>query len=247
MKRKTMLLALFLLALAVAGGLLVLAGASTVGPPPTPPPPPEPSPPPPPVYPCAITPLPPEMDDGLRAKLPFEPDLLRAARSLDDGSWPLAYDGQYFKTFMNPEYSGIQALLRFDQLQRGAFIGGMKALVPFQIIDRGQCFPTLAAARSYDDGSFLMWMANAPILGVKLPPELLAIAKLPPGMLDLNWFMALIRVQISPNGKVDIKDIAALIFYPDARYHSPEEMLGAARAYDDGGILAPLRPETATD
>lgn len=141
---------------------------------------------------------------------------------------------------MNPEWSGIQPLLNFGQLQQGAFIGGMKALVKFQIIDRGQCFPTLAAARSYDDGSYLLWMANAPILGIKDPPELIAAG------IHLNWFMAVVKVEVSADGKIDIRDIA-LVFYPDARYHSPEDMLKAARSLDDGGILAPLPPETATD
>lgn len=243
------LLALCLLAL--AGGILsgALAVGQPYGPPPGPPPPPPPplppapTPPLPEVYPCALVPIPPELIDWLRAKIPPEM-ILQAARSLDDGSYPLSYDGKYFKTYINPDWSGIQALLKFDQLQRGAFIGGMKALVPFQIIDRGQCFPTLAAARSYDDGSYLLWMAHGAVV---LGPPRNRIPIKEGRTIELNWFMAVIRVETSPDGKVDIRDIAAIIFYSDAKYHSPEDMLKAARSLDDGGILAPLPSETAAD
>ncbi len=230
MLRITVLLAFCLL----AGGILPEAFAGPPPGPPPPPPPPEPTPPPPPVYPCAL--VSPELIDLIGPKLPFEPDDgLRAARSLEDGSWPLSHDGKVFKTYVNPEWTGIWALLKFTQLQRGAFIGGVKASVQFRITDRGQCFPTVAAARSLDEGSYLLWMAHAPTLGIKLPPELTA---------GLNWFMAIIEVEISPDGRIDIRDIAGIIFYPDAMYRSPEEMLKTARSLDDGGILVPLPPET---
>jgi hypothetical protein len=231
------LLALCLLLASLSGALAGIAQLTPPppGPPPTPPPPPPEPEPTPEMWPCAhITPLPPEIGDELLRLIPIPPPF-----EPDDGL--LFYDGRYFKTFIRPEWQGVQAFLNFDQLQRGAFIGGMRALVRFQIIDRGQCFPTLAAARSYDDGSYLFWMANALILRIKDPPEMITAG------IHLNWFMAVIKIGISPDGKVDIKDIAAIIFYPDARYHSPEEMLKAARSLDDGGILAPLPPETATD
>ncbi len=238
MRRRTALRMGAILALCLlAGGALL--GASTAGPPgpppgppppPTPPPEPEPTPPPQPVYPCVLeAPLPPEMDAGLRA-----------ARSIDDppieiGSWlepgPL-YESGPFKIFINPEFQGLNALLNLARLQQGAYIGLLQASVPFQFAHRGgeRCPPPpVGAARSIDDGSYLLWMANAPVLGIKIPPEMIA----------LNWFVALVKVKIPFE-----PDIGGIIFYPDARYRSPEEMLKAARALDDGGILMPLPPET---
>lgn len=238
MRSRTARLAVTILAFFLLVGSSV-TGAATAGPPPGPPPPPPPPPPPepsPPELPCVLAPLPPELDAVLRVKL--APELLAAARALDAGSWPLPYDGKEFKTYINPERSGFQVLLNFSRLQQGSYIGGMKALVPFQLIDKGQCFPASAARRALDAGSYLLWMADAAILGVKLPPETLLAG------IHLNWFIALIRVEISQDEKIDIGDIT-LIFYPDAKYRSPEEMLKAARSLDDGGILAPLPRQTA--
>lgn len=147
-------------------------------------------------------------------------------------------NGKDFKTYINPEWRGAQALLKFAQLQKGAFIGGMKALVKFQIIDRGQCFEHLGAARSYDDGSYLLWMANAPALGMTPRNRLPGVGG---RIIELNWFIVIIR-DINADGKVDIRDVAAIAFYPDAKYRSPEDMLKAARSLDDGGILKPLPP-----
>ncbi|MGQ9478318.1 MAG: hypothetical protein ACUVRH_07545, partial [Candidatus Bipolaricaulia bacterium] len=183
----------------------VFLGASTAGPPappPTPPPPPPPEPTPPPeVYPCILeAPLPPEIDDGLRA-----------ARALDDpplwGAWTEArplYESGPFKTFINPEFQGINALLNFSELQQGAYIGLLQAAVPFRFEFKGgeRCpAPPVGAARSMDDGSYLLSMANAPTLGIKIPPELM-----------MNWFVALVRVKIP----FEPADIGAIIFYPDA-------------------------------
>lgn len=55
--------------------------------------------------------------------------------------------------------------------------------------------------------------------------------------LEIKWFMALVRP--SPDGKITLE---ALIFYPDDKDRSPEEMLKAARSYDDGGILLAKPP-----
>ncbi|MGQ9734740.1 MAG: hypothetical protein ACUVQU_06855, partial [Candidatus Bipolaricaulia bacterium] len=202
----------------------VFLGASTAGPPAPPPPtppPPEPEPTPPPeVYPCILeAPLPPEIIT-LRVKLPFEP--------ADIDSWIKAeplYESGPFKTFINPKFQGINALLNFSELQQGAYIGLLQAAVPFRFEFKGgeRCpAPPVGAARSMDDGSYLLSMANAPTLGIKIPPELM-----------MNWFVALVRVKIP----FEPADIGAIIFYPDARYRSPEEMLKAARSLDDGGIL----------
>jgi len=104
--------------------------------------------------------------------------------------------------------------------------------VKFEIIDRGQCFKPLGAARSYDAGDYLVLMANAPVLGIKPPPE---------WDIPLNWFIVFVR-DINADGKIDIRNIAALVFYPDSKYRSPEEMLKAARSFDDGGILVAKPP-----
>ncbi len=188
----------------------------------------------PPEYPCALVKIPPEMDRLLRSKIPFEP-ALQAARSIDDGSWLLAYDGKEFKTFINPKYLPIPTPPEMiEELERGAFIGGMKALVKFEITDRGQCF---GGARSYDDGSYIIWMAHGGVILGEPPRNRLPSAG--GGTVELNWFVALVRAKIPFEPDTDI---GAIIFYPDDKYRSPEEMLKAARSYDDGGILIAKPP-----
>lgn len=97
--------------------------------------------------------------------------------------WPELYASQYFKTYINPKYQAIplppppQLLL---ELQGGALIGMLRALVKFEIIDKGGCIPRVGGpARSYDDARGPFPLAHAPTLGVRLPPELLG---------KLNWF-----------------------------------------------------------
>jgi len=53
----------------------------------------------------------------------------------------------------------------------------------------------------------------------------------------MNWFMAMVRCDITPAGKVDIRDVIALAYYPDGKYRSPEEMLKSTRTDEDGGFL----------
>ena len=226
MRRKTALrvVGLGLLVLCLLGGSALL-GASTAGPPKPPPPPPELEPLPEPVYPCILvaTWIPPETDDEIEARIPFEPDV---------GDWveagPLYVSGP-FKTYINPKFQGANALRNFSQLQQGAFIGLLQAAVPFRFAFKGgeRCPPPpVGAARSYDDGNYLLWMAHAPVLG-GIFFEVLA----------MNWFMAMVKCDITPDGKIDIRDVIALAYYPDGKYRSPEEMLKSTRTDEDGGFL----------
>ncbi len=224
MRKRTLLRMVATLLVCLLAGS-VLSGALAAGPPgPPPPKPPPPEPPPPPeVHLRIIVPLPPEMDDGIRARISPE-EMLRASRSLDDGSYLLSYDGKDFKTFINPEWRGVGVMFKIDQLKKGAFIGATRALVPFCIMDKaeGKCKGNFPA------GDYFVWKAHAAVvLKIKPPPE----------MIDMNWFIAFVR--LTPDGKIDIK---AVIYYPDPKYRSPEEMLKAARSLDDGGILKPLPP-----
>lgn len=179
------------------------------------------------VYPCALVPLPPEITGSILPKI-SPGDALRAARAFDDGSWLLSYDGKDFKTFINPKPPPE------PELQRGAFIGGMKALVKFAIIDKGQCF---GGVRSFDDGFYLIWMAHGGVILGRMPMNGIPLTGAGGRTFEVKWFMALVRP--SPDGKITIE---ALIFYPDDTYRSPEEMLKAARSLDDGGLLKPLPP-----
>ncbi|MDW8141239.1 MAG: PKD domain-containing protein, partial [Candidatus Bipolaricaulota bacterium] len=135
--------------------------------------------------------------------------------------WPELYASQYFKTYINPKYQAIplppppQLLL---ELQGGALIGMLRALVKFEIIDKGGCIPRVGGpARSYDDARGPFRLAHAPTLGVRLPPELLG---------KLNWLMLYAR-DTNADGKIDAQEIEVIIFYPDDKFRSPEEMLKA--------------------
>ncbi len=224
--RRTMVKMAALLALGLGVGP-VLVGGPPPGPPPTPPP----EPPPPPTYPCAFSPLPADLAAQLRETIPLEPDLREAARALDRGGWPLAYTDQDLQIHINPERTGLPALVHFPQLQRGAFIGGLRSHVRFHILDRGQCFLAQAPAPAHDEGLYLLWMAHLPTLGIPLPPELAG---------KFTWFLVWIKVADPP-------EPVALTFYPDSLYHSPEEMLKAARSLADGGLLAPKPSGSAQD
>ncbi len=216
------------LVLSLAAGA-TLGVAAVAGPPPGPPPPPAEEPPPPPTEPCAWAPLPAEIGHWLRAQLAPE-ELTAAAASLADGTWPVWYDGGDLKLYLNPVFSGIQALLNFPRLGRGALVGGMKASGRFQIVDRGRCFPALGTSPAVEEGGFLLWMAHAPTLGTWPLPEL---------ALPMNWFMVLLPLN-------DPFAPAGVIFYPDPLYRSPEAMLRALRPYDEGGTwrAAPGAPQT---
>jgi len=98
----------------------------------------------------------------------------------------------------------------------------------------------ITAARALDDGDFIgaarsydgivplsctaeippreyyyVWMANADTIGLK-----------PPIRMELHWFIALVNFILGADGKVDIKDIAAIAFYPDKEFRTPEQWLG---------------------
>ncbi|MDW8111658.1 MAG: hypothetical protein RMJ96_08655, partial [Candidatus Bipolaricaulota bacterium] len=147
----------------------------------------------------------------------------------------------YFKTYINPKYQAIplppppQLLL---ELQHGAYIGGTKARVKFEIIDRGGCMPPcVGACSSFDDPWWPLLMAHAGVLLGRTPMNGIPITGAGGRTIEIKWFVALVRV--GPDGKTTLE---ALIFYPDDKFRSPEEMLKAARSYDDGGILKPSPP-----
>lgn len=252
MGRRTMLRLIGFLVLGLLAGNAFVGGL-TIGQPIPVPPQPEPTPPPQPVCPCILLPpLPPEIDDGLRARIPIPPP--------EPEPWMAVYEGKHFKTFINPEFQGINALLKFNELRQGAYIGRLEAAVPFRFEFKGGegCPPPpVDAARPLDSGTYFLWMAHG---GVFLGPR----NRLPlvgGGTIELNWFVALVTIKIPFEPA-----IAAIIFYPDtepepypiepgpsptgiifyseAKYRSPETMLKAVRSLDDGGILVPLPRET---
>lgn len=117
-------------------------------------------------------------------------------------------------------------MFKFSRLQQGAIIGRMRAGMPFHTRDKSLCSPT-TTPDTLPPETYLLRMAHAPNLGIKLPGE------------STGWFMAAIRVESSPDDTVTVGDVAAIVFYPDASYRSPETLLGAAKLLDDGGFLAP--------
>lgn len=200
-RRMTLRIAGILALCLLAGSAFLAAGppAGPLGPPPptTPPPPPPEPPPPPPLYPC-ISILPPVLLASVASDMKQDlKDIGDIARWTEAGPF---YESGPFKTFINPEFQGINALLKFDQLQKGAYIGILQAAAKFRFAYKGgeKCPPPpVGPAHSLDEGSYLLWMAHAPTLGCRLPPELIT----------MNWFMAIVSYEIGADGKIDMRDI----------------------------------------
>jgi hypothetical protein len=104
----------------------------------------------------------------------------------------------------------------------------------------------IGAARSLDDGplplsctaeipprgEYYVWMANADTIGLRLPIKI-----------ELHWFIVLVDIGLTADGKIDIRDIAAIAFYQDREYRTPEEMLKMIAEAILRGCPPPPKPE----
>jgi len=125
--------------------------------------------------------------------------------------------------YINPEIEGT----RTDDdasgvIDIGKFIGLVKAREPFQLKGKG----------AFSRGNYCVWMAEAGAIGAPyLPPE--------PDDDVGEWFIALLPVSGLADGKIDIRDIAAILYQRDGRFYPPEVMLKAL-----GGVISLIpKPE----